>query len=216
MANTLSHMLGQANRNDPNIIPITNETEVTMHSNVIEIKTSGKTVLLNPTHYKRTLMIRHEPASRQGSSGAQTGVQQDEPASRQAQQDEPEHKDTELVSVFFSDNYEHRFSGSKEFIEQLLCVFRNAEKFNPTAEHRRFKFKISEEIKSPEPLGHHCEFAVKEIVRIELENAMFNVVSEPKVIIHVRQTVQGANKHVAFVAPKFITPNLIFHWTRSW
>lgn len=181
-------MLGQANQNDPNIIPITNETEVTMHSNVIEIKTSGKTVLLNPAHYKRTLMIRHEP----------------------------EHKDTELISVFFSDNYEHRFGGSKEFIGQLLSVFRNAEKFNPTAEHRRFKFKISEEIKSPEPLGHHCEFAVKEIVRIELENAMFNVVSEPKVIIHVRQTVQGANKHVAFVAPKFITPNLIFHWTRSW
>jgi hypothetical protein len=213
MANTLSHMLGQANQNDPNIIPITNETEVTMHSNVIEIKTSGKTVLLNPTHYKRTLMIRHKPASRQGSSVSQAErrleVQTDE-------QDEPEHKDTELISVFFSDNYEHRFSGSKEFIEQLLSVFRNAEKFNPTAEHRRFKFKIGEEIKSPEPLGHHCEFAVKEIVRIELENAMFNVVSEPKVIIHVRQTVQGANKHVAFVAPKFITPNLIFHWTRSW
>lgn len=178
-------MLGQTNQNE---IPVTNETEVTINSNVIEIKTSGKTILLNPAHYKRTLLVKQ-------------GL---------------EHGNTELVSVFFSDNYEHRFRGSKEFIEQLLGVFRNAEKFNPTAEHRRFKFKISEEIKSPEPLGHHCEFAVKEIVRIELENTMFNVVSEPKVIIHVRQTVQGANKHVAFVAPKFITPNLIFHWTRSW
>lgn len=197
MANTLSHMLGN-NTNDPNIIPVTNEKEVTIHPNMIEIKNSNKTVLLNTAHYKRALLVR-------GST---------ELTPQSALHLTPQ--SIEIVSVFFSDNYEHRFSGSKEFIDRLLSTFRNAEKFNPTAEHRRFKFKIGEEIKSPEPLGHHCEFAVKEIVRIELENAMFNVVSEPKVIIHVRQTVQGANKHVAFVAPKFITPNLIFHWTRSW
>lgn len=114
-----------------------------------------------------------------------------------------------VISVFFSDNYEHRFTGSDEFLAKLTATFRSAEKFNPKAAIARLKLHIDHEIKTPYVIGKLCDMSFKEIVR-------FEIYSDHEIMIHILQCATDKPQHLAVGIDKPNMGRVILNWVKFW
>ena len=114
-----------------------------------------------------------------------------------------------VISVFFSDNYEHRFTGSEAFLAKLTATLRSAEKFNPNVTKSRLNLHIDQEIKTPYTIGKMCDLSFKEIVR-------FEIYSDREIIIHILQCATNKPQHLAVGIDKPNMGRVILNWVKFW